>query len=272
VPDGIWRLSITFALACASATFFLFLRCHGTGRPFGRSSRVWALLVVLVTGLLSTVVAWAGAAAVDHLPTAVLGLGVIGPSGLWLSQIRHRREERPGLVHDMSTLWLSRLLARLQEGMAEDRIAWCEQRLDQAWSASELGMAARFYQEYLRERMSPDERRRGRIYAQLNAIETRLTVVHLIDNSSGRAKVSAALQGSRATKDARYSSHLSDLGRMADILRHDAERDLIRLIGLAYGAGYYRMPIFTAPRRINDTSDAPARPARTRAQPQVQRP
>jgi hypothetical protein len=69
--------------------------------------------------------------------------------------------------------------------------------------------------------MSPDERRRSRIYAQLNAIETRLTVVHLIENSSGRTKVAAALRDSRTTKDVRYASHLNDLARMADILRHD---------------------------------------------------
>lgn len=272
MPGWTLRLSITLALACASATFFLFLRCHGSGRPFGRSSRVWALLVVVVTSLVSTGVALASAAAVEHLPIAFLGLGVVGPSGLWLSEIRNRRDERRGLMHDMSTLWLSRLLARLQEGMAEDRIAWCEQRLDQAWSTRELSMAARFYQEYLRERMSPDERRRGRIYAQLNAIETRLTVVQLIDNSSGRTKVSAALQGSRATKDARYRSHLDDLGRMADILRHDAERDLIRLLGLAYSGQYYRMPVFAPPRRVDAVMDAPARVTRSRAEPQVQRP
>jgi hypothetical protein len=245
VPSGTLRLGVTFALACASATFFLFLRCHGNGRPFGPNSRVWASLVVVVTGLLSTGVAFAGVILVGRLPFASLGLGLVAPSGLWLSEIRSRRDERRGLGYDMSTLWLARLLARLQEGMAEDRIAWCEQRLDEGWGTDELGMAARFYQEYLRERMSPDERRRSRIYAQLSAIENRLTVVQLIENSSGRTKVAAALQGSRATKDARYSGHLGDLGKMADILRHDAERELIRLLGFAYSAGYYRLPVFT---------------------------
>ncbi len=261
MPSGTLGLGITFALACASATFFLFLRCHGTGRPFGRNSRVWTMLVIVVTGLVSTGAAFAAATVIDHLPVAFIGLGIVGPSGLWLSEIRNRRDERRGLLHDMSTLWLSRLLARLQEGMIEDRTAWCDERLDEVWSAAELTMAARFYQEYLRERMSAEERRRSRIYAQLNAIETRLTVVQLIENSSGRTKVGAALQGSRATKDPRYRNHLGDLTKMADILRHDAERDLTRMLAFAYSAGYYRMPIFTPPRRAYPVMDAP-RPSR----------
>jgi hypothetical protein len=245
VPSGTLSLGVTFVLACASATFFLFLRCHRTGRPFGPHSRAWALAVIGVTGLLSTAVAFVGVLVLSSLPFASTGLGLVAPSGLWLSEIRSKRDDRRGLGYDLSTLWLTRLLARLQEGMAEDRIAWCEERVDQDWDTDELGMAARFYQEYLRERMSPDERRRSRIYAQLSAIENRLTVVQLIDNSAGKTKIAAALAGSRATKDARYSGHLSDLSKMGDILRHDAERELMRLLGSAYSAGYYRMPVFT---------------------------
>jgi hypothetical protein len=272
VPSWTLSLSITFALTCASATFFLFQRCHGAGRPFGRGSRVWALLVIGVTSLLSTGVAVAGAMFAAHLPMAFLGLGVVGPSGLWLSQIHDRRAERHGLVQDVWTLWLSRLLARLQEGMAEERNAWCEQRLDQAWSTSELSMAARHYRDYLRDRMSPEERRRSRIYALPKAIETRLAVVQLIDDGSGRPEVSDALQASHVTKGARYSNHLGDLGRMADILRHDAERDLVRLLGFAYSGGYYRMPAFSPPLRVTAVMNVSARPTRARAQPQVHRP
>src|SRR3712207_7702586 len=42
---------------------------------------------------------------------------------------------------DVSTLWLTRLLARMHEGMAEDRLAWGEERIDPAWTIGELGMA-----------------------------------------------------------------------------------------------------------------------------------
>jgi hypothetical protein len=233
---------------------------------------MWALLVVAVTGLLSTGAAFAGLAIVKHLPGAFVGLGIVGPSGLWLSEIHSREEERRSLLRDMSTLWLSRLLARLHEGMAEDRIAWCEKHVDEGWSADELSTAARFYLEYLRERMSPAERRRGRINAQVNAIEVRLTAVQLIENGAARAKVVAALQGSRATKESRYTRNLGDLQRMADILHHDAERELIRLLGSAYSAGLYRIPVFTPPRRTYSGVDPPANSIRANARPQMQRP
>jgi len=259
VPSGLLQPSVTFVLACASAIFFLLLRCQGKGPLTGRHSRTWALLVVALTGLLSTAVAFAGLAVVRHLPGAFVGLGIVGPSGLWLSQIHSRSEEQRSLVRDMSTLWLNRLLARMEEGMAEDRAAWCEQHVDEAWSADELSAAARFYQEYLRQRMSAAERRRSRINAQVTAIETRLTAVVLIENGAARNKVVAALQGSRTTKDSRYTRDYSDLQRMADILHHDAERDLIRLLGSAYGAGLYRLPVYSPPRRTYSGMDPPAR-------------
>lgn len=262
MPSGLLQLSITFGLACASATFFLFLRCHDTGPPFARNSRPWALLVILVTSVVSTAAAFVGLALVHHMPSAFLGVGIVGPSGLWLSEIRSQREERRSLLRDLSTLWLSRMLARHHEAMAEDRAAWCERHVNEDWSADELSAAAHFYQEYLRERMSPAERRRSRINAQVSAIEARLTTVQLIENGAVRNKVASALQGSRVTKEPRYSRNLNDLQRMADILHHDAERDLVRLIGLAYGAGLYRMPVFTPPRRTYSGTARATRPNR----------
>jgi hypothetical protein len=250
VPSEMLRPSVTFALACASAMFFLLLRCHGKGTPFGQRSRVWALLVIAVTGMLSTGLAFVMLAIVEYLPGVFVGLGVIGPSGLWLSAIHNRPDDRRSLTRDLSTLWLSALLARMHEGMAEDREAWCEEHVDEEWSADELASAARYYQEYVRERLSPAERRRLRVNAQLNAIEARLTAVQLIENGAARTKITAALQGSRATKGSRYAGNITDLQRMADILRHDAERELIRMLGSAYSAGLYRVPVFTPPKRI----------------------
>ncbi len=266
MPGVTMRLSVTFALACASATFFLFLRCQGTGPPFGRSSRRWALLVIVITGLVSTTVAFAGVALINWLPLAFVGLGIVGPSGLWLSEIRNRGDGRRGLTRDVSTLWLSRLLARMHEGMAEDREAWCAKHIDQEWSPDELSMAARYYQEYVRELLSPDERRRSRINAQVNAIEARMAAVQLIENGAGRPKVVAALQGSRTTKDPRYTRNLDDLSRLADNLRHDAERDLFRLLSYAYGLGLYRMPV-SDPRRGNRRALPARRATRSARQP-----
>ena len=232
----------------------------------------WTLLVIAVTSVVSTGAAFASLAIVDHLPSAFLGIGIVGPSGLWLSELRGRQDERRGVLHDMSTLWLTRLLARMREGMAEDRTAWCEKHINEDWSTDELSMAARFYQEILRDRMSAAERRRSRIYAQLNAIEARLTVARLIENGAARTKVVTSLQGSRTTKEARYSRNLNDLDQLADLLRHDAERELHRLLSVAYNSGYYRMPVFAPPRRMYSTTPEPIRPTRTSAREGAQRP
>jgi hypothetical protein len=234
----------TFVLACASATFFLFLRCEGKGRPFGPSSRRWSALVIGLTSVLSTAVALACVYLVDSLPDAFLGVGVAAPSWLWLGEIRRGGDERRNLMRDMSTLWLTRLLARMHEGMAEDRLAWCEARVDPTWSTDALGMAARFYHGYLRDRLSPGERRRGRINAQLAAVEARLSVARLIENGAGRAKVLAALNAARIMKEPRYTRGVDDLGRLADLLRHDAQRDLVRLLGSAYTAGFHKLPAY----------------------------
>jgi hypothetical protein len=241
VPSATVAPAVTLALAGASATFFLFLRCEGKGRPFGPSSWRWAALVIGSTSMLSTGLALACVYLVHLLPSAFLGVGVAAPSWLWLGEIRKGGEDRRNLVRDMSTLWLTRLLARMHEGMAEDRLTWSEERVDSMWTTDELSRAARHYHRYLHERLPPDARRRGRIKAQLSAIEARLTVAQLIESGAARAKVVSALQGSRITKEPRYTRSVDDLGRLADILRHDAREDLMRMLGYAYTAGYHKL-------------------------------
>jgi hypothetical protein len=263
------RIGVTFALGCASATFFLFLRCHGLSKPFGRSSRPWALLVIVITSAVSTGAALLAPVIVDRLEVVFLGLGVVGPSGLWLSEIRNRDgEQRDGVLHGVATLWLTRLLARMHEGMAEDRERWCERHVDDDWSADEMLLAGRFYQDYLRNRMSAAQRRRSRINAQVKAIEARLATVQLIEKGAARPAVVAALDCSRTTKEPRYARLVDDLHRMADILHHDAQRDLLRLVGYAHDAGLARMPVFTPPPRVY----APRRPAARANQSSVDSP
>ncbi len=65
-------LSVTVALACASATLFLLLRCEGKGRAFGPRSRWWATAVIGLTGVLSTALAFVTFTVAHRLPC---GLG-----------------------------------------------------------------------------------------------------------------------------------------------------------------------------------------------------
>ncbi len=258
MPREALGLGLTFVLACVSAAFFLQLRCEGKGRAFGPRSRWWALSVIGLTGLLSTSGALALAAAGHYLPAVVVSLGVVAPSGLCLGQIRGGVPERRSVYRAAATLWLTWLLARMGEGMAEDRLQWCEQHVDPAWHTDELIMAARSYHDYLQERLSAEERRRYRIRWLMQNIEVRLDVVQLIDTSAGRAKIVAALDASRLAQEARYRRSLDDLTRLGNRLLHDAKRDLDRLLAVAYNTGFHRLEPYTRPARNMQPVGEPA--------------
>lgn len=254
MPRQVVELSLTFALAAASAGIFLLLRCQGVGRPFGRSARWWAIAVIGLTGLVSTVAAGVTVYVVQRIHPAFVGM--VAPSGLWLGYLRQRGDGRRGPAHEISTLWLATLLDRLHQAMAEDRLTWCEARVDERWSAYELSLAANHYYEAVVQRMSSEEHRRERVHARLQAIEKRLDIVFLLEDGASRSKIMTAMNGSRVTKQVRYERYAKDPARLGDILVHDAENDLIRLLGSAYRCGYYNLERFALPRREPVLEDA----------------
>jgi hypothetical protein len=239
---GFLGIGTTFGLASVSAGVFLALRCHREGRLFGPSSRWWALAAMAVTSGTSTVAAFAGVALMRVVPPFVLGIVV--PSGLWLSNIerieRRRPEARRGRLPEVPTLGLALLLDRLHQAMADDRLTWCEARVDQMWRQDQLLAAARHYHAAVKERLPPSERRRARLDARLKAIEGRLDVVGFIEDGASAAKVRAELHA-RVTRERRYERYRSDLMRLAALLRHDAEQELIRLLDIAYRFRFYRL-------------------------------
>ena len=81
----------------------------------------------------------------------------------------------------------------MTEGMAEDKLEWCERHVDAAWHPDELIMAAHYYHDYLNERLSAEDRKRYRIRALLQDVETRLDIVLLIDAHAPRSRVVAAI-------------------------------------------------------------------------------
>lgn len=244
MADGLVGFGTTFALAFASAWVFLALRCHRKGRPFGPYCRWWSFGVIALTGFSSTVAAFLGVAVMDVLPPAVLG--VIVPSTLFFSQVeRPRPEDRRGRLPEVPLLGLALLLDRLDQAMADAKLTWCEERVDQMWRLDQLLGAARYYHAALKERLPPEERRRLRIDARLRAIEDRLDVVRIIDNGASATKVRTAMNASRATREKRYERYRDELGRLAQLLRHHAEQDLIRLLGEAYKYRFYRLKVYT---------------------------
>ncbi|WP_219462844.1 hypothetical protein [Nonomuraea rhizosphaerae] len=247
------QLALTGVLAIGSAAGFLLLRCQGRGRPFGPAGRWLSVSIVLLTGLISAGVATAsGALLNDNLSTV---LGAIAPGGLWLSQMRSREEDRRSLAREAATFWLVSLLARLDQAMAEDQRVWCEKRVDDEWSVYELSLAANRYHERIAERLTPEDRRRERVHARLDAIERRLDVAALVEDGAPRSKVVTALRGSRHTRLARYDRYVNDLTRLHGILRHDAENDVLRLLASGYRAGYRSLPRFVPPARAAASVD-----------------
>ncbi len=243
MADGLLGFGTTFALAWVSAGVFLALRCHREGRPFGPSSRWWALAAMVVTSATSTGAAFAGVALMRVVPPFVVG--VVVPSGLWLGKIeRQRPENRRGRLPEVPTLGLALLLDRLHQAMADDRLTWCEARVEQMWRLDQLLAAARYYHAAVKERLPPSERRRVRLDARLKAIEDRLDVVRIIENGASAAKVHNALSAARVTRERRYDRYRNDLMRLAAVLRHDAEQDLIRLLTVAYRFRFYRLKSF----------------------------
>lgn len=241
MPHDSLGLGVTLALACISASLFLVLRCEGKGRAFGPRSRRWAVSVIVLTSVLSTAGAYITVTAAHRLPAAFLGLGVLVPSSLWLGEIRQGSAEHRNAYRDASTLWVTRLLARMHEAMAEDREQWCEAHVDPHWEPDELLRAARHYHDILEGRLSPQWRKKARLRWLLHNIEARLDLARLIETGAARAKVSTALAASRLAQETRYRRSLDDLGRLAALLRHDAQRDVARMLAAAYNAGFHRL-------------------------------
>jgi hypothetical protein len=241
------QVALTVPLAIASATGFLLLRCQGKGRPFGPGGWWLAVVIILLTGLVSSAVALVGGELLNNYLSTVLG--AVAPGGLWLSQVRSREDDRRSLAKEAATFWLVSLLAKLDQAMAEDQRAWCEKRVDDSWSVYELSLAANRYHERIGERLSVEERRKERVHARLDAIERRLDVAALVEDGASRSKVITALRGSRHTRLARYERYVNDLTRLHGILRHDAENDVLRLLASAYRSGYRSLPRFVPPTR-----------------------
>jgi len=250
-------LAPTFVLTCAIATLSVQLRCQGKGRPFGPSSRRWAITVIALTSVLSVGGALVLALLGSRVPVVLLGLGIAAPGSLCLGKIREGIPERRNAYGAALTLWLGWLLARMSEGMAEDKQNWCERHVHHDWPPHELIMAARAYHHYLNERLSSEDRKRYRIHALLKEVENRLDVVLRIDAHASRGKIAAALKTSLG-RDTRYLRYVDDLMLLGSRLEHDARRSLERLAAVAYLADLHRLEPYQPPFRL---SPEPAEPS-----------
>ena len=242
-----WGLVLTFVLACISAAFFLVLRFEGRGRPFGPRSRRWALAAAGATGAVSTLLALGLAVLGHYMPSALVGLGIVGPSTLCLDRIRDGKEGHPSILGMGATLWLVWLMRQVEETMAVDKAEWCEDRVNPEWFDDELILAAHSYHDFVRERLPPDECAHHRIQAIVADVEERLHVARLIDSHAPRDAIAEALRSPRLAEQAWYERNLDDLTRLGNRLQFDARRDVRHLLMVAYNARLYRLRPYSPP-------------------------
>jgi hypothetical protein len=240
-------LYLTFALSCLSALFFLRLRCRDRGLPFGPQARRWALPVIVAIGAASTV----SASLLDLLgyyaPATLFVFGIAAPGSLCIERLREDLPRRRSAAEAAATLWLSWLLSRLDDAMADDKSRWIETRIDFEWPDHTMLLAARHYHNCLYGRLPEEEREGQRIDAALEDIEARLDIARLIDSDLPPGKIRTEITASPLGSDPRYQRNLDDLTMLGRRLRHDSAREIDRLLAVAYGNGLYRLERYRPP-------------------------
>lgn len=243
-------LYLTFAFSCLSALFFLRLRCRSRGQPFGPRARRWALPVVIAIGAASTV----SAALLDLLgyyaPATLFVFGIAAPGSLCIERLREDLPRRRSVAEKTATLWLSWLLTGLDDAMAEDKRHWVTERIDIEWPDEIMLLAARYYHDFLCERLPEEERRHHEIHTMLKNIEARLDIAQLIDSDLPPGKIRTEITASRLGDNPWYRRNLDDLTMLGRRLRHDSVREIDRLLAIAYGSGLYRLQRFRPPSRV----------------------
>jgi hypothetical protein len=248
-------LTGTIAISLVSAYGFLMLRCRGTGNPFGRRARRWAITIVVITAAVSTGVGLAAIAAGHHTIAAYVGL--LLPSGLWLGKVSGQRSRQGGSGLPQHLVALGTLpLRRLDDRMGEDMQDWCDARLRAAASKPRwLSDAAEYYDNQVGIRLK-DSRARDQLTRWRESIRHKIAVVRLIGLETTTARLQSALQDHPATRDSRKYA-VDDLPRLANRLIAEAENELHLFLALIYRLGYHRLLIYPfRPQPLRRTSPA----------------
>jgi len=240
---GWFAVAGTFVLSMVSAWAFLRLRCRGSGNPFGRRAKWWAMTVIVLTGLASTGVSVAAVVASDHARAAFLGLVI--PSGLWIGQVstaqRSRRRDAASLRPVVA--WLTFPLRQLYDRMGDDLQDWCDARLEAACRTPQRAAeAAQYYHNQAATRLRNSQDRE-----QLNrwreSIEHKTSIIRLITLDTTPARLHAALQWHPSTRDSgKYAP--DDLPRLSDRLEIEAQNELYLFLAYVYRLGFHNLLIY----------------------------
>lgn len=142
--DELWAHGLpTAGVALVASLVFLLYRYRGHGHPFGSArARLWSVAVMVVLSVVSAALGLGLPALAETIPPASMGL--LTPAML-LSHRLATREESVGQHHpwfDVVTGGVRLLLDRLEQQMIVDRDAWCDTRINAAWSLDQFEDAA----------------------------------------------------------------------------------------------------------------------------------
>jgi len=260
MPGWFAGVAGTFLLSLLSAYAFLRLRCRGSGNPFSRRAKWWAMTVIALTAILSTGVGVAAVLVSDHTRAAVLGLVI--PSGLWIGQVSTERAHRRAAATLRSLVTcLTFPLSRLYDRMGDDMQDWCDDRLEAASRTPQrVAEAVQYYHQQVAGRLR-NSQARDQLKRWRESIEHKTSIVRLINLDTTPARLHAALQWHPSTRDSgKYTS--GDLPHLADRLESEAQNELYLFLAQVYRLGFHRLLIY--PLR-------PPAPARTKRRPLVDR-
>jgi len=238
----IWAETVgTIAVSLVSAYIFLLLRCRGTGYPFGPRARWWAITIVVITAAVSTGLGLAAVAVGEHGLAAYVGL--LLPSGLWLSKASAQRRPGASLVPEALAGWLTLPLLRLDDRMGDDMQDWCDIRLKVAASRPQwLADAAQYYYNQVATRLR-DAQARDQLSRWRESIAHKVRIVRLIGLDTTPARLQAVLQSHPSTRDTR-KYHADDLSRLTRRLVSEAENELHLFLAYLYRLGYHKLLIY----------------------------
>jgi hypothetical protein len=255
MPSWVIGVAGTFVLSLIVAYGFLRLRCRGIGPPFGPRARYWALFIVVSTAIMSSLVGLLLVVASKHVPAYV---GIVVPSGLWLSKLPPQRDRD---LHPRSLPGglLTFPFSRLYDRMGDDMEAWCDTRVRAAaphpqWIAD----AAQYYSNQA-ETLSADSRARADLDRWRDSIQHKISIVRLIHLDAGPKRLRAALDLHPSTAHVRKYSD-DDLVRLADRLEAEALNELHLFLAYLYRLGYHTMLIFPFRPTIKRVEAPPRRP------------
>ncbi|WP_067470050.1 hypothetical protein [Actinomadura macra] len=248
---GKWGAS--FAVSCLVAFLCLEVRCRGQHRLFGRSSRWWAMAVILATAAAATacgnLVALASPT-IWGIGGSVAAVGVLLAGEVRRSvQARQVTEAPPTQLMMIASVGIAVLVHRLEESFRPDRLAWVDQWfpepkwLEGKHGPAEIQAAADDFFRQLIRQASDDTaapQRAAELRQAHEEIQDRLTLASLCEQHPRPQRLLTELQNRNLHNIGSYqtSARRGETDRLQSSLCSDAMQALQAMLLCAHRWGY----------------------------------